>query len=177
MPAMRKPSAALALTFAFAFAVPAQAEVTPSAQPPQANASGLLVPQASLRGVRVGMSYAQVRAKLGRPGSDRATTHPILGQTRTLTYGQMTVTIDGRADTSLVTALLTVSRYDRTSSGLGVGSTEAQLRAGLKGLKCETSLGYRTCRLGILRAGRLVTDFSISRAGKVKRISLGRVLD
>lgn len=174
---MRTLLAAASLIAAFGFAVPAQAAVRSAAAPPDATVSGLFVPQGSLRGVRVGMPYAQVRAKLGKPGSNRSTTHPILGQTRTLTYGQMTVTIDGRAGTSLVTALMTTSRYDRTSSGVGVGSTEAQLKAGLKGLKCETSLGYRTCRLGALRAGRLVTDFSISGAGKVKRISLGRVLD
>ena len=176
MPAMRKPLVAAVLFATFAVAAPAQG-ADPSGAAPDASASGVFVPQGSIRGVKVGMTYAQVLDKLGQPGSNRATTHPILGQTRTLGYGQLTVTIDGRAGTSLVTSVMTVSRSDRTSSGLGVGSTEKQLRAGLKGLKCETSLGYRTCRLGVLRAGRLVTDFSISRGGKVKRISLGRVLD
>lgn len=158
-------------------AVPAQAATGSGSAPPQANASKLFVPQGSIRGVKVGMTLDQVRARLGAPKTNRLTTHPILGQTRTLTYGQLTVTIDGRANTSLVTSLITSSRFDRTSSGLGVGSTEAALRAGIKGLKCETELGYRTCRLGVLRAGRLVTDFSISRTGKVRRITLGRVID
>ena len=177
MPAMRKPFVAALLFATLAVGAPASAAVSPSASSPEATTSGLIVPQGSIRGVKVGMTYAQVLDKLGQPSSNKATTHPILGQTRTLRYGQLTVTIDGRAGTSLVTSVMTVSRSDRTSSGLGVGSTEKQLRAGLKGLKCETSLGYRTCRLGVLRAGRLVTDFSISRGGKVKRISLGRVLD
>lgn len=158
-------------------AVPAQGAVGPSAPPPGAAASKPFVPQSSIRGVSVGMTFDQVRARLGTPGTNKATTHPILGQTRTLTYGLLTVIIDGRANTSLATSLMTTSRSDRTASGLGIGSTEAQLRAGLKGLKCQTSLGYRTCRLGVLKAGRLVTDFSISKGGKVKRISLGRVLD
>jgi len=158
-------------------AVPASAAAATDGSGAGSAAAGSLVPQGSIRGLKVGMTYSQVRTKLGKPSTNRLTTHPILGPTRTLTYGQLTVTVDGRAGTSLVSAMMTVSRYDRTGAGLGVGSTEAQLRAGLKGLRCETDLGYRTCRLGILRPGRLVTDFSISGGGKVKRITLGRVVD
>jgi hypothetical protein len=150
----------------------------PAAEPaPGTSANGSLVPQGSIRGVKVGMTLTQVRERLGNPTSNRATRHPILGLTRTLRYGQLTVSLDGRASTAPVTAVVTESRADRTASGLGVGSTERQLRAGLKGLKCETDLGYRTCVLGVLRPGRLVTDFSLSTSGRVKRVTLGRVID
>lgn len=144
---------------------------------PGTAANGSLVPQGSIRGVKVGMTLTQVRERLGNPTSNRATRHPILGLTRTLRYGQLTVSLDGRANTAPVTAVVTGSRADRTASGLGVGSTERQLRSGLRGLKCETSLGYRTCVLGVLRPGRLVTDFSLSTSGRVKRVTLGRVID
>lgn len=147
------------------------------ASAPGATANGSLVPQGSIRGVKVGMTVTQVRERLGTPGRDRATRHPILGQTRTLEYGGLTVSFDGRAATSPVTAVATESRSDRTAAGLGVGSTERQLRSGLKGLKCEKSLGYRTCTIGVLRPGRLVTDFSLTSSGRVKRVTLGRVID
>ena len=178
MAAMRKPLALLTVAAALAVAAPAQAVAPASA--PGATVSGLIVPQGSIRGVKVGMPYAQVLARLGRPGSNRLTTHPILGKTRTLAYGLVTVTIDGRAGTSLVTSVSTTSRSDKTSSGLGVGSTEAQLRAGLKGLRCEKLSGYQTCWVGRLKAGNLVTDFSMSIRGKVKRVkrvSLSLFLD
>jgi hypothetical protein len=159
-------------------AVPGTAVATsPPAPAPGATANGSLVPQGSIRGVKVGMTLSQVRERLGSPGSDRATRHPILGLTRTLGYGRLTVTFDGRASTSPVTAVMTESSSDRTAAGLGVGSTERQLRSGLKGLKCEKSLGYRTCTLGVLRPGRLVTDFSLTSSGRVKRVTLGRVID
>lgn len=166
---------ALSLLAISALAVPAAAAAVEPA--PGASANGSLVPQGSIRGVKVGMTVAQVRERLGTPASDRPTRHPILGLTRTLRYGQLTVSFDGRASTSPATAVMTESRTDRTAAGLGVGSTERQLRAGIKGLRCETSLGYRTCTLGVLRPGRLVTDFSLTSAGRVKRVTLGRVID
>ena len=173
MAAMKRPVLAFVATCVLA-APAAAAAAEPS---PGTSANGSLVPQGSIRGVKVGMTLTQVRERLGNPTSNRATRHPILGLTRTLRYGQLTVSFDGRANTAPVTAVVTESRADRTASGLGVGSTERQLRSGLKGLKCETELGYRTCVLGVLRPGRLVTDFSLSTSGRVKRVTLGRVID
>lgn len=173
MAAMKRPLLALVATCALAMpAVAAAAEPAPGT-----SANGSLVPQGSIRGVKVGMTLAQVRERLGSPASDRPTRHPILGLTRTLRYGQLTVSFDGRASTSPATAVMTESRGDRTAAGLGVGSSESQLRAGLKGLRCEKRYGYRTCTLGVLRPGRLVTDFSLTSAGRVKRVTLGRVID
>ncbi len=173
------PRVVTSLTVLLALALPAGAGAADPvpARAPGAAANGSLVPQGSIRGVKVGMTLTQVRERLGNPTSNRATRHPILGLTRTLRYGQLTVSLDGRASTAPVTAVETESRADRTAAGLGVGSTERQLRSGLKGLKCETDLGYRTCVLGVLRPGRLVTDFSLSTSGRVKRVTLGRVID
>ncbi len=167
----------LALVATSVLAAPAAVGANEPAPGPEASANGALVPQGSIRGVKVGMTLSQVRERLGNPTSNRATRHPILGLTRTLRYGQLTVSFDGRSSNAPVTAVVTASRADRTASGLGVGSRERQLRAGLKGLKCKTELGYRTCVLGVLRPGRLVTDFSLSSSGRVKRVTLGRVID
>lgn len=167
----------LILVFVAVCVLAAPAAAVAAEPAPGTSANGSLVTQGSIRGVKVGMTLTQVRERLGNPTSNRATRHPILGLTRTLRYGQLTVVFDGRASTAPVTAVVTESRADRTASGLGVGSTERQLRSGLKGLKCKTELGYRTCVLGVLRPGRLVTDFSLSTSGRVKRVTLGRVID
>jgi len=116
MAAMKRPVTALVAISALA--VPA---VAPAAEPaPGTSANGSLVLQGSIRGVKVGMTLAQVRERLGTPGSDRPTRHPILGPTRTLRYGQLTISFDGRASTSPATAVMTESRADRTAAGLGV---------------------------------------------------------
>ena len=57
-----------------------------------------------------------------------------------------------------------------------MGSTEAQVKARVRGIRCETIEGTRSCHTGRFTAGEIITDFLI-RNGKVTRVSIGRVLD
>lgn len=92
-------------------------------------------------------------------------------------FGKVEVTFRGIGNTAPVVNLTTTSRNERTSGGIGVGSTEGQLAAKLVGERCVTELGYRHCYLGKRSAGFVVTDFSISKSRRVTRITLGLVVD
>ena len=59
---------------------------------------------------------------------------------------------------------------------MGVGSTEAQVKARVRGVRCETVAGTRSCHTGRFSAGEIITDFQL-RNGKVRRVAVGRVID
>lgn len=136
-----------------------------------------LVPQQSLRGLKIGMLANQVRAVAGNPSSNKITNHPIMGKTRVMKFGRVQVTFRGTGKAATVVNLSTTSRDERTSGDVGVGSSERTLAAKLKGERCVTELGYRHCYLGNWKPGSVVTDFSISKSGRVTRITLGLVID
>ena len=136
-----------------------------------------LVPQQSLRGLKIGMVASQVRAVAGAPSINKIVSHPLLGKTRRMRFGKVEVTFRGTSATAPVINLTTTSRNERTSGGIGVGSSERALAAKLTGERCVTELGYRHCYLGKWRAGYVVTDFSISKAGRVTQVTLGLVID
>jgi hypothetical protein len=162
---------ALSLLAISALAVPAAA---PAVSPPGASANGSLVPRARSGGVKVGMTVAQFRERLGTPASDRPTVHPILGLTRTLRYGQLTVSFDGRASTSPATAVMTESRTDRTAAGLGVGSTDPGRHQGPAVRDKPRIPDLHPGRAAPRAPGhRLLAD----QRGRVKRVTLGRVID
>lgn len=136
-----------------------------------------LVPQVSIRGVMLGMTPDQVVAKLGKPDESLQRKHPILGKTRILRFGLLKVVFDGVTATSAAVTMTTTSRRERTAAGVGVGSRETVVRQRVAGVKCLKEYGYRHCFVGIQKAGRVVTDFSLSTARRVTRISLSRVID
>ena len=129
-----------------------------------------VVPQHSIRGIELGMSRPAVVQRLGRPGHVRRGTND-LGPYTQLQYKGLRITFAFDAG---VSELESTDPRDRTAAGAGVGSTEAQLRAALPKLVCETA--PRHCHLGRYRAGRVVTDFFL-RDGRVQRLVVGRVLD
>jgi hypothetical protein len=137
-----------------------------------AAASAALVPQRGIAGVRLAMTRAQVRAVLGAP---RAAVHGRneFGSFTVYRYRGLRVTFQGNRT---VTAILTTRTTERTAAGVGVGSTEGQVRAKVAGVRCRTESGFRHCFVGRFLPGKRVTDFRITR-GRVTSVTLGFVLD
>lgn len=138
-----------------------------------APASALIQVDKGIAGARLGNTQAQVRAALGRPASVRNGTNDF-GPFTTFRYrGGISVNFQGRASVSSVS---TNGRGDRTARGVGVGSRESTVRRRVRGVKCETVAGIRSCHSHEFRVGQVVTDFLIRR-GRVTRVTVGRVID
>lgn len=138
-----------------------------------AAAPALVQVDRGIAGARLGNTIAQVQAALGRPASVRSGRNDF-GRFRQETYGGgISVFYQGGRT---VTSVATVGLGDRTASGVGVGSTESAVRSGVRGVRCETIAGFRSCHTGQFLAGRRVTDFSLRR-GKVTRVTVGLVID
>jgi hypothetical protein len=130
--------------------------------------------QTGITGIRLGMSQAQVKAGLGKPGKMK-TGHNTFGPfTQFLYRGGITITFQGNTK---VTAVAITGHTDRTPSGVGVGSTEKQVKKGVSGIKCQTRAAVRDCHLGTFRAGSRVTDFILGPNGRVTRVTIGFVID
>jgi hypothetical protein len=136
-----------------------------------------IVVQSSIRGVALGMTPAEVRSKLGAPASTRVDLSPIIGKIRIWRYHGLRISFDSVRAGRTVLSVSSTSRRDRTSAGVGVDSSEADVERFVRGARCMTRYGYRSCIVGSLRPGQTVTDFSVSGAGKVSRVTLSRVVD
>lgn len=136
-----------------------------------------IVVQGSIRGVALGMTPAEVRSQLGPPASTRVDLSPIIGKIRVWRYHGLRISFDSVRAGRTVLSVSSTSRRDQTPAGVGVGSSEADVERSVRGARCMTRYGYRSCIVGSLRPGQVVTDFSISRTGKVSRVTLSRVVD
>ena len=95
-----------------------------------------------IAGARLGNTIAQVQAALGRPAR-AANGSNDFGRFRQETYaGGITVFYQGGRT---VTSVATTGLGDRTAKGVGVGSSEAAVRANVPGVRCETIAGSRSC--------------------------------
>jgi hypothetical protein len=123
-----------------------------------ADASATILPQKGMSGVALGMTKAQVRARLGGPiGTGGGRWY----------YARVWVGFrSGRA-----VEITTTRSTERTSGGLGVYSSESSLRASYPGLKCAAATPFRRCRLGSGAPGSRVTDFMIGH-GRVLQITI-----
>ena len=138
-----------------------------------AAAPALVQVDKGIAGARLGNTVAEVHAALGRPRRV-ANGRNDFGSFRQETYaGGIVVFYQGARS---VTSVVTTGLGDRTAKGIGVGSSEAAVRANVPGVRCETIVGSRSCHTGAFRAGRRITDFFIRR-GKVTRVTVGIVID
>jgi hypothetical protein len=135
-------------------------------------ASAAIVPQRGIAGVRLEMTKAQVRAVLGAPA---AVVHGSndFGSFTAYRYRGLRVTFQGNRT---VTSVFTTRTSERTAAGVGVGSTEGQVRAKVAGVRCRTEGGFRHCFVGRFLPGKRVTDFRIKR-GHVASVQVAFVLD
>jgi hypothetical protein len=136
-------------------------------------AAALVQIDKGIAGARLGNTVAQVHAALGRPGRVANGSNDF-GRFRQETYAGGIVVFYQGART--VTSVVTTGLGDRTAKGVGVGSTEAAVRANVPGVRCETVAGSRSCHTHSFRPGRRVTDFFFRR-GRVARVTVGFVID
>lgn len=120
--------------------------------------------------VRLGMAESDVRDEIGPPSATNTSRNR---GARVLHYRRHKMEVVVETGESRVVGIKTTSRAQRTSSGLGVGSSEAEVRRKLRGEKCSTALGLRVCTV---ERGGTVLDFEVRR-GKVSRVSLARAED
>ena len=123
-----------------------------------ATATATIRPQKGMSGLWLGMTKAQVTAKLGRPigtGGGR--------------YYYARVWVGFRL--GRVVEITTTRSTERTPSGVGVDSSEAAVRRAYPSVTCGPSGGFRRCRLGSGNPGTRATDFLLGR-GKVLQVSV-----
>lgn len=143
-------------------------------------AGASIVPQQGMLGGQLGMTGAQLQARIGPPDAVRTQTSEILGSYTEYRYGEVYVSLFMATPRSSgrIFNFFTRGRSARTRSGVGVGSTEAYLRSRLRGERCLTDGGFRRCVIGQELPGRIVTVFGISRTtSRVTNITIGRVID
>ena len=138
-----------------------------------AAAEALIQVDRGIAGARLGNTRAEVRAALGSPASTRSGANDFGRFLQWRFRGGISVIFQDRREVSTVS---TSGRGDRTVRGVGVGSTERAVRRRVRGIRCETIVGTRSCHTGRFTAGEVITDFLI-RGGKVRRVSIGRVFD
>jgi hypothetical protein len=112
-----------------------------------ATAGATIKPGRGMSRVELGMTPAQVQARLGRPVAK--------GGFKWF-YARVTVTFRNRG----VVELMTTRSTERFANGLGVDSTEAEVRRAFPRMTCAAMPPfYRRCRLGTGAPGSRNTDF------------------
>lgn len=138
-----------------------------------AGAAADVVPQRGIAGVDLRMTQAQVREAAGDPRTVVRGSNDFGSFVRWTFSDRVAVLFQGE---ERVTSVTTTGRRERTSRGVGVGSSERAVRRLVRGARCRTEYGLRSCTVGRLLPGRRVTSFSIVR-GRVSRVDVGFVID
>ena len=126
----------------------------------------------AISGARIGNTKAEVRTALGKPRRV-IKAQGEFGPTTEFRYrgGLRVVFLSGR-----VTLASTTGLGDRTSRGVGVGSSEARVTSRVPGVTCETFEGTRICSRGAEQPGDRGTFFFVD-DGKVTRVDVALVID
>jgi hypothetical protein len=136
--------------------------------------------------VSLGMTKQEVEAIWGRPDESHGGTDTLRGGVYwTYVYKRHGLTVGFRGRPYRVSAVSTRKKiYTVAGTEITNGVSEAKLRATLRGVRCRTfgkrkvprALRWRSCWLGRLARGQVVTLFAISPASKrVGAISVFRV--
>ena len=122
------------------------------------SAAATIRPQHGMSRVVLGMTKAQVRARLGAPiGSGGGRFY----------YARVWVGFRlGR-----VAEVTTTRSTERTASGIGVDSSESDVRRAFPSVVCAASGGFRRCRLGSGKPGTRATDFLLGH-GRVLQVTV-----
>lgn len=137
-----------------------------------AAASASIVPQRGIAGANLDMTEQQVFDKLGKPDRVLHPKSPIFGSYTTWFYGATTIDMFRTGDKKVFN-LSTTSRAQKTTTGVGVGSTSAAVKQGVRRVHCD----LQHCYVGRFEGGEKVTDFALSKNGRVTRVTIGYVLD
>ena len=137
-----------------------------------ASAAAKIVPQRGIAGINLDMTEHQVFDKLGKPDRVAHPSSPIFGRYTTWFYGRTSADMFRTGDKKVFN-LSTTSRAQKTSTGVGVGSTSAAVKRGVKRVHCD----LQHCYVGRFEGGEKVTDFALSKSGRVTRVTIGYVLD
>jgi hypothetical protein len=117
---------------------------------------------AGVAGAEIGMNEAAVRSELGRPSSARRRADG----TRQLVYRRERLDVLLRGDA--VIRLRTTSAGEKTTSGVGPGTSERTMKRRVRGERCGTARGARVCWVV---KGQTVVSFTCRRG----RVSLAEV--
>ncbi|MEA2233413.1 MAG: hypothetical protein QOD83_3229 [Solirubrobacteraceae bacterium] len=122
----------------------------------------------SVDGIGLGMTAKEVRARLGKPSLDA-----VSEGARNYVYRRraLVVSLVG----SRVVIVSTRNARQRTAGGIGVGSTDADVRGGVRGARCGATADVQFCRVGSIRPGRRSTTFQIQQ-GRVVTVTVARGL-
>ena len=126
-----------------------------------------------IAGARLGNTRAEVRAALGTPAKTTSGTNEFGPWIQYTFSGGVRVFFQNKTS---VTSVDTTGLGDRTSKGVGVGSSEAAVKAKVPGVKCESLGSARSCHTNDFLPGKRITDFRI-KSGKVTSVSVGFVID
>jgi hypothetical protein len=137
-----------------------------------AAAGARIVPQRGIAGANLDMTMRQVFDKLGKPDRVTHPKSPIFGSYTTWYYGRTSVDMFRTGDKKVFN-VSTTSRGQKTSAGVGVGSTSAAVKKSVKRVHCD----LQHCYVGRFEGGEKVTDFALSKNGRVTRVTIGYVLD
>jgi hypothetical protein len=140
-------------------------------------AQARIVVQQSIKGIRLGRTVSQVRARLGPPDRIVFRRDPIQGRVRVYAYGLTRASFSPGDASARVNVITTRSRRERTARGVGVGSRRAQVAARVRGVRCRVEFGVDHCFVGSFVPGRRVTDFRIGPTGRVRSVTVGFVID
>ena len=117
-------------------------------------AGATIKPGRGMARIELGMTAREVQARLGAP----------VGKSGwKWYYPRVTVTFRNRH----VVELMTSWHRERFANGVGVRSSEAEVRAALPRAQCAPWLTYRRCRLGTGAPKSRVTDIIIGTTGRV----------